>query len=157
MKQYKRIIAAIDFSDYTKQIIGHAMTLADSLSSDLLIVNVINQREIDTTYTALNRMQKKDFHRISVQTCTDQIKEERAEKMEELKQECDFGELNVSFLIRIGVPFKELMDVIQKEGADLVVMGVKGRSELADVLVGSTALKMFRRCPVPLITVREEQ
>lgn len=156
MRKYKRIIAAIDFSGYTKNVIAHSKTLARALNAELIVANVINQREIDATYMAMNRLQRRDFHRVSVETCIEQLKEERNEEMEKLQNEYDFSDIDVRFEILDGVPYKEIMELIEKETADLVVMGVKGRGELADVIVGSTALKMFRRCPVPLITLREK-
>lgn len=157
MEQYRRILAAIDFSGYTKRIATHAVTLAKALNAELTLVNVINQKEIDIIYTSVNRMQKKDFHRISVHDCVEQLEEERTAEFEKLKEKVDFSEVNISFLIKTGVPYKEILDVIKEEKADMVVSGVKGRGELADVIVGSTALKLFRRCPVPLITVREKK
>ncbi len=156
MEQYKRILAAIDFSGYTKSVATHSVTLAKALNAELTLVNVLNQKEIDTIYTAVNRMQKRDFHRVSVHDCVEQLKEERTAEFEKLKEKVDFSGVNISFVMRTGVPYKEILDVIKEEKADMAVLGVKGRGELADVIVGSTALKLFRRCPVPLITVREK-
>ena len=74
--------------------------------------------------------------------------------MEKLIQEIGCAHLKIKKVFKVGVPFQELISAIENEGADLMVMGRKGRSDLADVLFGSNAEKVFRRCPVPLLSVR---
>jgi nucleotide-binding universal stress UspA family protein len=43
-----------------------------------------------------------------------------------------------------------------KENVDLIIMGIKGRTDLEYVLIGSVADKVFRRSPVPILSYRDE-
>ncbi|MDJ0815816.1 MAG: universal stress protein [Desulfobacterales bacterium] len=51
-------------------------------------------------------------------------------------------------------PIKKVM-VAVREKVDLLVMGVRGRSDLEHVLVGSVAEKLFRRSPIPILFYRD--
>ena len=77
--------------------------------------------------------------------------------MEKLIEELGCAQLPIKKVFRVGVPFQELIRAIEDEGADLMVMGKKGRSDIADVLFGSNAEKVFRRCPIPLLSVRSKK
>jgi len=79
---------------------------------------------------------------------------ERLQSLREALENAGGGNLKCDCLIYIGVPFQAIMETIAQEQADLVVFGAKGRSNLSDVLHGSTAERLFRRCPVPLLSVR---
>ena len=149
MKNIKKILVAVDFSLYSAQVLRFAADLARELRAELTIVNVLNQRDVQaiemigTTYAAPTTEQ-------FVQAVT----AERSGLLDKLLMEEGAASMGAKKVIRVGVPFKEILQAVEEEEADLLVMGTKGRGNLADALFGSTAEKVFRRCPVALASVR---
>ncbi len=149
MEAIKKIMVAIDLSEYSRDILKYAGTLAKSIKSELIIVNVINKRDIETLQKAA--METNAF---SVKGWLRRQKEERLRLIEGLIEETGCSHIPNKIIFREGVPFRELLTAIDEEGANLVAMGAKGRSDVRGVFVGSTAEKMCRRSPVPILSLR---
>jgi nucleotide-binding universal stress UspA family protein len=150
MKTIQKIMVAYDFSDYSKEALEFAVQLADELKSNLMIVNVINQREVDAL-----RWAEMEGSGVSVDQFIKDNKKDRMNHINEIVEKLSTKHLSVEIKIKIGVPFSELIQTVKDGGVDLVVMGRKGRSNLSGILFGTTAEKMFRHCPVPLLSLRE--
>ena len=57
-------------------------------------------------------------------------------------------------LIKSGTPAEVIVDTAQELNCDLIVMGTRGHSALADALIGSTAKWVVRNSPMPVLVIR---
>lgn len=157
MITFKKIMVGCDFSEYSKNTLEYAASLAENCQAELIVVTIINRRDVDT----IRAISDKQFDRIIEKNveklADDYVKEKtakRALQIEKLLEEIYCTHLSVKKVIRVGVPFQELLSAIEDEQADLMVAGRKGRTNIAGVLFGSNAEKFFRHCPIPLLSVR---
>ena len=160
MKNFRKIMVGCDFSKYSKNTLTYAANLSEKLQAELIIVNVINKREIDTILRVAEGQFDRNIEKYVEKTAQEyetRVKADRTRQMEKLIEEIGCAHLSIKKVFKVGVPFQELIRAVEDEGADMLVMGQKGRSDLVDVLFGSTAEKVFRRCPVPLLSVRPQK
>lgn len=152
MKPISEIMVAVDFSGYSLPAVKYAADLARNLKAELLLVNVINQRDVD-----MMKRVAEQAPTFSFENYLEETRQDRKDRFDQLIETAGCKDMPVKTSIRIGVPYKELLAVIEAKKPDLLVMAIKGRSNLLDTIVGSCAQKMFRRSPIPVLSIRGEE
>ena len=153
MRQIEKIAVALDLSVYSQGILEYALTVARRTSAELVLVNVINRRSLEAAKQAFNAEHPGGF---SMDKFVGDDVKRRRRQITELVAECGAGNDPVRIVIRTGVPFEEILNAVEEEEVDLLVMGPKGRTNLPGFLSGSSAEKLFRHSPVPVLSVREK-
>jgi len=142
-------MVAIDFSDLLLNAAQYAARLAKDVAAKLLLTNVYNQRNIDMLSKVV--LEVPEF---PVKKYVDENVKDRKERLEDLAKKINSDNLDVETNVRIGVPYEALLQEIEEKKPDLLVMGTKGRSNLVDTIIGSCGQKLFRRSPIPLLSLR---
>lgn len=145
----KKILVPIAFSDFSQGIVNYAASIAEPLGAEMLIVNVINERDLEAVERISSFGYKVDGeHYVHV------IQEERREVLQKLTEKLTMPDDLVSFTFLVGDPANELLKLVVEEDIDMVVMGVKTK-DIRHLFTGSVAERMFRRCPCTIVSYRD--
>lgn len=152
MNAIKRIMVAVVFTDYTEELLKYAAQISEALNAGLIVASIINVRDVEAvgTITAMG-------YEVDSEHYVSGIKEERQQTLDQILNKISFPAEKIRSIIKVGHPAEELLKIAVTEKVDLIIMGIKGRSDLEHVLVGSVAEKVFRRSPVPILSYRDEK
>lgn len=152
MDHVKKIMVAMAFTSHSEDLFNSAARLAQLLNAELMIASIINSRDISAV-----RMVSSMGYQVDAEHYIEGVRAERKEMLEHFMEKSSFDQKKVRTIFKVGNPIDELLKLIVKEDIDMIVMGVKGRTDLEHVLIGSVAEKLFRRSPVPVISFRDEK
>lgn len=145
MRDFKTILFATDFSESSDYAFQYAYSLAKKFNARLLIVHVINE-PVDL----------RGFYvpHISFEKLEEEIEEGAQKMMEKFCRTHIRDYDNYETFIVPGIPYDEIIRRATEAAADLIVLGTHGRTGLDHVLFGSTAEKVVRKSPLPVMTIR---
>lgn len=152
MDDVKKIMVPITLKPDSEDLFFYAAQISALLNAELIVASIINSRDI----SAIGMVSSMGY-KVDSEHYVEGVKAERKKILEGFLEKSSFNRGNIRTIIQVGNPIDELLKLIVKEDIDLVVMGVKGRTDLEHVIVGSVAEKLFRRSPVPVISYRDEK
>ena len=145
MEQFKRILFPTDFSEGTEEVLSYAVMMAEKFGCAIDILHVVHEM-IDMTGFYVPH--------ISYDVMEKEMEEAAKKTIEKFCRERLEGKVDYAVHTRKGTPFIEIIRAARELGDGLIVIGTHGRTGLDHVLFGSTAEKVVRKAPVPVMTVR---
>jgi nucleotide-binding universal stress UspA family protein len=140
----KRILLATDFSRWARRAEDYACALACSWKASLTVLSVAEfPPGLNPDYP------------VNQQYLADLLKQASLQ-LDDLKCRAELRGIAITTRTASGIPSEEVMAAARAEDSDLIVVGTRGKTGLAHVLLGSTAERVIRGAPCPVLTVRME-
>ena len=144
MVEIKKILCAVDFSDFSGLVADYAVKIASCAGAEILCV-----------YVAPSLNQYVGFHvpPSSIDNFVSEIVNGAQTSMASFLKD-RFKGLKVEGKVVTGYPAEEILSLSESEKVDMIVMGTHGRKGIDRILFGSVAEKVVKSAACPVLTVR---
>ncbi|MDX5340062.1 MAG: universal stress protein [Cyclobacteriaceae bacterium] len=143
----KIIVVPFDFSSYSLEALKTAQRISAKTGAKILCVSVIPS-EIDWDLLPEDAKQKHP-----------QLLEEREEAIRILPnyiRSVAPAKAPIESVVKIGVPFEQIVRVADQNKADLIVIGAYGKGYEEGKFIGSNLQKVLRKAQCPVLAVKKE-
>ena len=143
----KKILVPTDFSETSKKAVQYALRFAEQFGCHIALLYVV-----EPTTPIIGAP-------LTVEVVTDKAEFSIAEKdLAALAAECHTnGAHSVKSFVRIGNAPNEIIKVARELDADLIVIATHGYTSWRHLCIGSTAERVVRTAPCPVLVVREKE
>jgi universal stress protein E len=151
---YKRILVAVDFSAHSEAAFQQAIWLARTQGASVVLAHTLpDLREVAHRASALAKL---DLLQGEGELFQKEIRQASDNKMCRIIEKYRADDLDIKYETLLGDPFVELIHAVQSEHYDLVLAGSRGMAGWKQILVGSTATRLIRKCPASVWIVKAE-
>jgi nucleotide-binding universal stress UspA family protein len=142
---FKTILFPTDFSDVSKKALKYIKQLKGAGAQEVIVLHVIDERELAVLVQVGDQ-----YVRI-----TTEMEEDIEKKIAVIKADMTSAGFHVTTRIKTGNPFREIM-AAANEKVSVIVLGSHGRSNIAEMLMGSVSENVIRHAKVPIFVISRE-
>lgn len=137
----KKILVAVDGSEYSNVAVKKACELAEKFGSKVTLLNVVKPLSV--------------FHE-GVEIVEALQKDEAMQILRKSKEILIDMEIDSKTLFRKGDPASEIVDIARENDVDLIVIGSRGFSGIKMFLLGSVSKRVTEHAHCSVLVVREK-
>lgn len=144
----KRILVPLDFSDSSKKALSYARPFAEQFGAEVTLLHVVERAATSESYY---------FIPPGLEEANMRREQDLRTKLCELREQEIGAEIRGDAIVQFGEPCHEIVRVAEDEQTDLIILATHGYTGLKHALLGSTAERVVRHAPCPVLIVRERE
>jgi nucleotide-binding universal stress UspA family protein len=141
-----KVLVPIDFSDYSKSALKYAVNFVGHFKAELTLIYVVEPVIYPPDFS---------MGQIAIPSVDLEMDKRAVDELNKLAQQEIPAEIKVKSVVKTGKPFLEIIETAQEEDVDLIIIATHGHTGVEHILFGSTAEKVVRKAPCPVLTLRE--
>lgn len=146
MEKIKKILVPIDFSNYSKNALRYAVDFAKHFDAKILLIYVVEPMIYPADFS---------MGQVSIPSMDIDMNERARDELNNLAKSDITKGADVETIIKSGKPFVEINETATEKDIDLIIISTHGHTGVEHMLFGSTAEKVVRKAPCPVLTLRE--
>lgn len=143
----RRIMVPLDFSDHSHKALSYAVKLAEQFDSELELVHVVTPVIYAEGMVLPAAMENLDC----------ETEKNARKELAKLAKRNEVAALEHKTTVLTGTPYDEIVSHARRRETDLLLITTHGRTGLQHFLLGSTAEKILRHAPCPVMVVRDKE
>jgi nucleotide-binding universal stress UspA family protein len=143
-----RILVPIDFSEHCKKALQYAIPFAEQFKASIDLLYVVEPAVYPADFS---------FGQVGFPSVEDELRQRGAEELEGLIRREIGTRVPARCVVRTGKAFNEIDQHAKDESVDLIIIATHGHSGMEHALFGSTAEKVVRYAPCPVLVVRIDE
>jgi nucleotide-binding universal stress UspA family protein len=142
---FEKVLHPTDFSDVSKKALNFIKQLKEAGTKEVVVLHVIDKRNLDAlaAYTT-----------IASPNIEVELEESVRGEMYSIQDELEKAGLMVKTIIKKGIPFIEILNAEEEENVSVIVIGSHGKSNIAEMFLGSVSEKVIRKAKKPVLVVK---
>ena len=140
------ILVPVDFSPLSKKALQYALRFAEEFNAKLKLVHVV-EPDVPPAFDGL-----------MIPPPVISTNSDRAKKLKQLASSVQTARINpLQSTVRTGLPAHEIVEAAKELDVDLIIIATHGYTGWKHFAIGSTAERVVRAAPCPVLIVREKQ
>ena len=142
--QFGKILVPVDFSQNSRLGVEYGLRFAREFGASVVLFHSV----FVTPFVLGNEYTAREVPNLI------QIQQDYAEEeMQKLRKQVSEKGMEVETEIAFGSPVEQINEYVRREDVDLIVTSTHGRSGLERLFIGSTAERIVRYAPTPVLVV----
>jgi len=143
MWSIKKILVPTDFSKGSEAALDGAIDLAKKFDASIVLMHAY---QIPVYAYPASPV-------VPVADLTSYVEEAASKQLEAVATSARSSGVPVTTVLRVGSPWEQILRASKEQEAGLIVIGSRGLHGLPRALMGSTAEKVVRHSPIPVMTL----